>query len=249
LDQSHAQRSEHGEDPPVVPTARLVQAAATRERARRPAGEIKSLLTLHFPDSHFWFSDPCCSGSTCNALTVIAVEQAGDGMVLIQRNANGLELQAPFHPNLSLHAKALGGRWRGQEVGWVFSIDRAEALRALCLRVWGVDGTPEAFADLVQLRVEVDEQDIRYPIWEGYNNAVYLVGREIAASLKNRRAARPGRGVKFLSGKPNCRTYLNAYWTTVPNGSVFLLKETPRMAVDRVRSALDGHGRMEVLAA
>jgi hypothetical protein len=115
--------------------------------------------------------------------------------------------------------------------------------------MWGVDGTPEAFADLMQLRVEVDEQDIRYPIWEGYNNAVYLVGREIAASLKNRRAARPGRGVKFLSGKPNCRTYLNAYWTTVPNGSVFLLKETPRMAVDRIRSALDGHGRMEVLAA
>jgi hypothetical protein len=33
LDQSHAQRSEHGEDPPVVQSARLVQAAATREGA------------------------------------------------------------------------------------------------------------------------------------------------------------------------------------------------------------------------
>ena len=101
----------------------------------------------------------------------------------------------------------------------------------------------------MQLRVEVDEQDIRYPIWRGYNNAIYLVGREIAASLKNRRAARPGHGVKFLTGKPNCRTDLNAYWTTIPNGSVFLLKDTPRMAVDQIRSALEGHGRMEVLAA
>jgi hypothetical protein len=168
-------------------------------------------------------------------------------MILITANADRLELQAPFHPLLSMNAKALGGRWRGSEVGWTIPIAQEAALRALCLRTWGVDGTPEASSDVVQLRIEVAERDIRFPIWRAYNDAIYLVGREIAASLKNRRAARPGRGIKFLTGNPSCRTDMHAYWTTIPDGSIFLLKDTPRMAVDRFREALEGHGNMEVM--
>ena len=168
-------------------------------------------------------------------------------MVVIKARAERLELRAPYHPNLSLYAKPLGGLWRGQEVGWVFPHAQADALRALCLRMWGVDGTAEALHDVVHLRVEVDEQDLRLPIWRGYNSPVYLMGREVAASLKSRRAARPGRGVKFLVGKPTCQTEINDYWTTIPNGSVFLLMNTPRMALDRFASVLAGHGRFEVV--
>jgi len=170
-------------------------------------------------------------------------------MVLITAKAGRLELQAPYHPELSIQAKSLTGRWLGPEIGWAFSLERENALRVLCLRMWGVNGTPEAMADLVTLRIEVAEQDIGYPIWHGYNAPVYLVGREIAASLKNRRAARPGRGVTFLEGKPSCRTELHAYWTTIPNGSVFLLTGTPRMALDPIAAALEQHGRMEIVAS
>src|ERR1700712_19141 len=170
-------------------------------------------------------------------------------MVVITASADRLELQAPFHPDLSMHAKALDGRWRGQDVGWIFPHARAEAVRTLCLWMWGVDGTAAALDDLVHLRVQVDEQDLRFPIWRSFNNLVYLVGREIAASLKNRQAAWPGRGIKFLSGQPSCRTETDAYWTTIPNGAVFLLMNTPRMAVERFQSALLGHGQLEVIAA
>ena len=131
-------------------------------------------------------------------------------------------------------------------MGWAVPVAQEEALRALCLRMWGVDGTPEASSDVVQLRIEVAEQDIRFPIWRAYNDAVYLVGREIAASLKNRRGARPGRGVKFLAGSPKCQAEMNDYWTCIPNGSVFLLDDTPRMALDRFRKALEEHGTVEV---
>jgi hypothetical protein len=170
-------------------------------------------------------------------------------MVVIEARVDRLELRAPYHPDLSLHAKSLGGLWRGQNVGWVFPKVQAEALRAFCLRMWGVDGTVEALRELVHVRVEVDEQDLRFPIWRSYNNPVYLMGREIAASLKSRRAARPGRGVKFLAGKPTCQTEINAYWTTIPNGSVFLVKDIPHMAIDRFETALMGHGRLDVVSA
>jgi hypothetical protein len=52
LDQSHAQRSEHGEDPPVVQSARLVQAAATRKRARRAKQNVTISISI-FTHSSF----------------------------------------------------------------------------------------------------------------------------------------------------------------------------------------------------
>ena len=50
-------------------------------------------------------------------------------------------------------------------------------------------------------------------------------------------------------GKPACQTKAHAYWTTIPNRSVFLLMNTPRMAIDRFESALMGHGRLDVVTA
>ena len=170
-------------------------------------------------------------------------------MVVIKTNGDRLELVAPFHPDLSLQAKHLDGRWRGQEVGWVFQLQHEDALRMLCLRMWGVDGTPDAVADLVRLQIEVDCSLTHSTVWHAHDAPVYLVGREIAASLKNGRAARPGRGVKFLRGKPGCKTELSHTITSIPHGAVFVLEGTPRMAVEHFERALSGHGRYQVLAA
>ncbi len=170
-------------------------------------------------------------------------------MVVVKANGDRLELVAPFHPDLSAQAKRLDGRWRGQEVGWVFRFDREPDLRALCIRMWGVDGTPDAVADVVQLQIEVECTDIRSNVWVSHDAPVYLVGREIAASLKNGRAARRGRGVKFLRGRPGCKVELNHTITSIPHGSVFVLDATPRMAIKHIERALTGHGRCQVLAA
>lgn len=170
-------------------------------------------------------------------------------MVQITTNPTHLTLQAPFHPSLSFHAKALNGRWKGQEIGWLFGHEHDAALRALCVRLWGVDGTPEAMAELVDLRITVEQRDIHASVWSAQNEALYLVGREIAASLKNRRAARPGRGVKFLRGQPCCKAELNHYWTSIPDGSVFTIKDVPVMAVAHMQRAVTGHGTIEQMAA
>jgi hypothetical protein len=45
-------------------------------------------------------------------------------MVVIEARADRLELRAPFHSDLSLHAKPLGGLWRGQDTGWTFPTHR-----------------------------------------------------------------------------------------------------------------------------
>lgn len=168
-------------------------------------------------------------------------------MIVIKMNAERLELHAPFHPSLSANARPLGGRWLGIDTGWVFPRMQEPELRALCIDLWGVDGTEAAAADTVHIQVTVGRLLVEDGVFSAFNEAIYLVGREIAASLKNRRAARPGRGVKFLVGSPRCKAEDSYFWTTIADGSVFVMADTPRMALGSIARELENHGHMQVV--
>jgi len=71
LDQSHAQRSEHGEDPPVVSIARLVQAAATREAATARGEPDFILSSLHY--------FPSLTSAFCRATRGILTTSCAEG--------------------------------------------------------------------------------------------------------------------------------------------------------------------------
>ncbi len=167
-------------------------------------------------------------------------------MVTVKGPATRLDLRAPYHPALPGRAKPVGGRWMGSEIGWTFPLNAEHALRALCDEIWAVDGSPEAAAATVDVQITVDEHTPIRTVFLAYERPIYLVGREIAASLANRRAARPGRGVTFLAGKPCCVETPSKWSTVIPNGSVFLMRKVPRVAVARFRSALSGAGHLEI---
>ncbi|WP_284948249.1 hypothetical protein [Acidisoma cladoniae] len=169
-------------------------------------------------------------------------------MVVIQVS-DRLELQAPYHPVLPHRSKQIGGLWLGAGIGWSFPHSQEEALRALCLDIWGVDGTRAAFEDTVEIKVTVDEQVPYRRVFEAAEQPIYLVGREIAASLRSRRGARPGRGVRFMSGNPRCIALPSIWLTTIPNGAVFLVRDVPISALDRFRDDIGGAGHVEVLGS
>ena len=170
-------------------------------------------------------------------------------MVTIKTVPGRLELDAPYHPALPFRAKQIGGKWLGSEIGWVFPLEEERALRALCLDIWAIDGSPARLEDMVDLQITVNERAPIRSVFMAYEKPIYLVGREIAAALKNRRAARPGRGVRFLSGKPRCFATPSIWTVTIPNGSVFIIRDVPTGAVDRFRETVDGAGQMEIRAA
>ena len=170
-------------------------------------------------------------------------------MVIVKTTPDHLELHAPYHPALPPRAKEIGGKWRGAESGWVFALDQEAPLRSLCDSIWGVDGTPEALADTVALRVTVREGLVRQPVFDVMERPIYLAGREIAASLKNLRAARPGRGVRFLHGAPRCIAGSNTWRTAIPDGAVFVVRDLPRCAVARFREAVGRAGQVDVIEA
>jgi hypothetical protein len=167
-------------------------------------------------------------------------------MVIIREAAGRLELQAPYHPLLPIRSKQLGGTWLGSQTGWAFPLNQEPALRALCLDIWAVDGSPDSLQDMVTLHILVDEQTPIRRVFEAYEAPVYLVGREIAASLRNRRAARPGRGVQFLAGKPRCFVMPSIWTTSIPNGCEFIMRDVPRPAVARFQAAVGAAGRVVV---
>jgi hypothetical protein len=165
------------------------------------------------------------------------------------RIAHGrLELHAPYHPILPFRSKQIGGKWLGPAVGWVFPLEEEEALRRVCLDIWAVDGSPSALDETVDLQVAVDERAPVRVIFVAYQSPIFLVGREVAASLKNLRGARPGRGVNFLEGSPRCVSSSNSWMTIIPNGSVFIIRDVQSGAASRFRDVVGGAGQVNVCA-
>jgi hypothetical protein len=167
-------------------------------------------------------------------------------MIILKASATRLELQAPYHPALPGRSRAIGGKWMGSEIGWTFPAAQESAVRALCKDIWAVDGSPEAFETTVDLQVTVDERVPDRRVFLTYEGPIYLVGREIAASLANRKAARPGRGIKFLKGGPRCIDASSIWATVIPDGCVFLIRDVPQVAIGRFHEAIGDAGRMEV---
>ena len=167
-------------------------------------------------------------------------------MVTIRIAHGRLELNAPYHPVLPFRSKQIGGKWLGPDTGWVFPLEEEEALRRVCLDIWAVDGFPSSSDKTVELHVTVDERAPVRSIFVAYQSPIFLVGRELAASLKNLRGARPGRGVKFLAGKPCCVASSNSWMTIIPNGSIFIIRDVPPGAADRFHEAVGEAGRLVV---
>ncbi|GAO00402.1 hypothetical protein Gxy13693_046_028 [Komagataeibacter xylinus NBRC 13693] len=163
-------------------------------------------------------------------------------MAVITASEGRITLKADFHPELAIQARRYRGRFLGKEIGWSFLPEHAPAIRQLCQTLYGVDGTPSAWNDCCTVQVEVDEQDVRAPLWRQFNADIYLGGRHVVGVFGPRQAVRTGRGIKFLRGQPHCATRIGAYHMEVPTGSVLEIRKYPRAALAFLGRCLDGHG-------
>jgi hypothetical protein len=73
----------------------------------------------------------------------IHIEVAENGTLIVK---------APYHPDFPARARNLGGNWHAPPQTWHFDGRDLERVRALCLEIYGTDGTPETSATLT-LRV------------------------------------------------------------------------------------------------
>ena len=97
-------------------------------------------------------------------------------------------------PILPFRSRQIGGKWLEPEIGWVFPLEEEQALRRVCLDIWAVDGSSAPQGVRVELQITVDERAPVRSVFVAYQSSIFLVGREIAASLREstRGAARRG---------------------------------------------------------
>lgn len=164
-------------------------------------------------------------------------------MAIITVSSDRVALQARYHPQLSERARRLRGRFHGKQTGWVFGMEHEQAVRDLCHALYGVDGRPETLAESVTLRIEAcDRYVCPSTPWHAFNDDIWLCDRQIAVRPPGARIARPGRGVKFLAGLPHLSCSTISHDIRIDAGTVFLLKDVPRMALPRFEAALTDHG-------
>lgn len=159
--------------------------------------------------------------------------------------ANGSELiklQSPYHPNLPARAKALGGRFNGEDKSWYFDPRDEERVRTLVRKIFGTDGSSEA-TDLVTLRVS-------FPAgWREDRDGVFVAGRCIARAFGRDSGARLGEGVILLAGSIDSGGSRARWKTAVAAGSVFEVRDVPRAAAEAAVAAQSSSIQVEIIEA
>lgn len=109
----------------------------------------------------------------------------------IQIDGGKLLLASPYHPDFPAEARKLGGRFdRDGGKTWVFDARDEDRVRALCVRIFGTDGSP---AELVTIRL--DPERLAYG-----ESEIWLCGRKIAWRPGRDDEVRLGDGVILISG-------------------------------------------------
>lgn len=148
--------------------------------------------------------------------------------ITITINDGRLAVASPYHPEFPPQAKALGGKWAGNQ--WVFDPRDEARVRDLCREIYGTDGSPVADTDLVTIRVTVMEG---CELYEDLG-AIFLAGREIARAFGRDGGARLGEGVAFLEGKPDSGGSRKNWMTVIPGPATFEVRDLPRSAAEKV---------------
>lgn len=139
----------------------------------------------------------------------------------------------PFHPSFAGAAKKLGGRWVPESKGWKFDRRDEAAVRALCIRLFGTDGSPESASDVLTIRASAD-------VCESRPDSLWLAGRQVARVLGRDSGAKLGDGVVVLSGSFGSGGSVKNPRITVKDGTVFELRDVPRAMAERVHSEFHG---------
>lgn len=147
----------------------------------------------------------------------------------VRRDGERLIVRSPYHPDFPTGAKKLGGRWKSD--AWVFDARDEERVRALCVEVYGEDGTPQ---ELVSLRVDIDGITTY-----GRETSIFVAGREIVRVRGRDSGAVLGEGVVVLEGDFTSGGSRKNPAVEHDPGTVVEVRDVPRAAAE---AAVDEYG-------
>ncbi len=146
---------------------------------------------------------------------------------------------SPYHPEFPARAKKLGGKWDAGQGAWTFDRRDLDRVRALCVLIYGTDGTPLPRGGLVTIRTDPSKCDAGK---EGKNGALeyWLCGRLVAKAFSRDGGARLGDGVVTVSGGFGSGGSVKNPAITFRPGTIFELRDVPRAIAEKLHAEYHG---------
>jgi hypothetical protein len=145
-------------------------------------------------------------------------------LVQIECVGDKLFVYSPYSDAFVKAAKALGGKWSSSS--WAFSIHDEERVRALCIEIYGDDGTTAI--ERCTLRIEWLEENYTT------HGPVECAGRVIASATGRDSGARLGEGVALIKGKVTSGGSSKNWQTIVLVGTVAVVHDFPLPTAEKL---------------
>ncbi|MBV6425507.1 MAG: hypothetical protein NAOJABEB_03328 [Steroidobacteraceae bacterium] len=116
---------------------------------------------------------------------------SANGTPVVTIAGSVLTVASPYHPQFPARAKALGGRFNGNDKTWQFDARDESRVREMVIDIFGTDGST-GVGDLVTVRVRVNDY--------GLGDTLFVAGRQVARRPGRDMPVRLGDGVVIVSG-------------------------------------------------
>lgn len=107
----------------------------------------------------------------------------------------------PYHPGMSVEARALGGTWHPEAKYWSFDVRDKERVENMCRSLFGTTGAAEEVIELVTLTVKLGGESGTSAAVLGSGDEAWLCGRQLCRRPGRDASVRLGEGVIILEGK------------------------------------------------
>lgn len=128
----------------------------------------------------------------------------------------------PFNQSFVTAMRAMGGSWDKSRGAWVIDADFIEAAREKMRQIYGADDRP---AKTVTVKVTAIKEITQRC------GGISIFGRPVAHAYGRDSGAKTDEGIAFIKGSPISDGSVKNWHTTIPEGSVFLIKGVPEEAV------------------
>ena len=153
--------------------------------------------------------------------------------IQIQKTTDHMSVVSPYIPSFPPAARNLGGKWNPSAAAWIFDVRDEERVRDLLMEVYGTDGSPETGADLVTLRVTLNQD------WAARTDPLYLAGRCVARAYGRDSGAKLGDGVVVVAGRFTSGGSVKNWNTVGRAGTVFEIRDLPRAAAGKAAESFE----------
>lgn len=155
-----------------------------------------------------------------------------------------VEVESPYNPGFVEGSHRLAGKWVPSLKRWRFDRRDEQAVKDLCLSVYGMDGVEKP--EVVDAEVDIRGYSGDMPGISGHEDNIFLLGRQLAWRPGRDVPVRLGEGVRILSGDFGHRGGSAKYPKVYDdNGIVTLLvRDVPRSLAEKAVASERGAVRI-----